>query len=65
MVSRTAIGLAIAKFWKLLLIGGIAGTDIHWGLVFGIVTCVVLGLWLWAMANGLEGAVFITPVIPR
>lgn len=35
-----------------LLIGGIAGTDIHWGLVFGIVTCVVLGLWLFFTTSG-------------
>ena len=29
-----------------LQIGGIAGSDVHWGLVFGIVACVGLGLWL-------------------
>lgn len=29
-----------------LLIGTIAGSDVHWGLVVGIVTCVVAGLWL-------------------
>jgi ABC-type uncharacterized transport system permease subunit len=35
-----------------LLVGGIAGTDIHWGLVFGIVACVVLGLWLFFTTSG-------------
>ena len=29
-----------------LRIGGIAGTDVHWGLALGIVACVALGLWL-------------------
>lgn len=29
-----------------LLIGTIAGSDVHWGLVVGMVTCVVAGLWL-------------------
>jgi ABC-type uncharacterized transport system permease subunit len=29
-----------------LQIGGIHGSDVHWGLVIGIVACVVLGLWL-------------------
>jgi simple sugar transport system permease protein len=29
-----------------LLIGGIAGSDVHWGLVLGIATCVSLGWWL-------------------
>lgn len=27
-------------------IGGIAGSDVHWGLVLGVVACVVLALWL-------------------
>jgi simple sugar transport system permease protein len=27
-------------------IGTIGGSDVHWGLVVGIVTCVLLGLWL-------------------
>ncbi len=27
-------------------IGGIAGSDIHWGLVLGVVACICLGLWL-------------------
>ena len=29
-----------------LQIGGIAGSDVHWGLVLGVVACVGLGLWL-------------------
>ena len=33
-------------------IGGIAGSDVHWGLVIGIVACVGLGLWLRATASG-------------
>ena len=28
-----------------LQIGGIAGSDVHWGLVLGVLACV--GLWLW------------------
>jgi ABC-type uncharacterized transport system permease subunit len=35
-----------------LRIGGIAGTDIHWGLAFGVVVCVVLGLWLFFTTSG-------------
>jgi len=35
-----------------LRIGGIAGTDIHWGLIFGVVVCVVLGLWLFFTTSG-------------
>ncbi len=35
-----------------LLIGGMAGTDIHWGLAFGIVACVALGLWLFFTTSG-------------
>ncbi len=35
-----------------LRIGGIAGTDIHWGLTFGVVVCVVLGLWLFFTTSG-------------
>jgi simple sugar transport system permease protein len=27
-------------------IGGIMGSDVHWGLVLGVVACVALGLWL-------------------
>jgi general nucleoside transport system permease protein len=35
-----------------LLIGGMWGSDIHWGLAFGIVACVVLGLWLFFTTSG-------------
>jgi ABC-type uncharacterized transport system permease subunit len=35
-----------------LLIGGIGGSDVHWGLVLGIVACVVLGLWLRLSTSG-------------
>jgi general nucleoside transport system permease protein len=35
-----------------LRIGGIAGTDIHWGLVFGVVVCLLLGLWLFFTTSG-------------
>jgi simple sugar transport system permease protein len=35
-----------------LRIGGIAGSDIHWGLAIGIVACVGLGLWLRMTASG-------------
>ena len=27
-------------------IGGIAGSDVHWGFVLGVLACVALGLWL-------------------
>lgn len=33
-------------------IGGIAGSDIHWGLVLGIVACIALGVWLKWTASG-------------
>ena len=33
-------------------IGGIGGSDVHWGLVIGIVACLVSGLWLRATASG-------------
>ena len=29
-----------------LRIGGIAGSDVHWGLVLGVAACVILWLWL-------------------
>ncbi|HSV34989.1 MAG TPA: ABC transporter permease, partial [Ramlibacter sp.] len=29
-----------------LRIGGIAGSDVHWGLVLGVVACIVSSLWL-------------------
>lgn len=35
-----------------LLIGGMFGTDIHWGLAFGVVACVALGLWLFFTTAG-------------
>jgi len=35
-----------------LRIGGIAGYDVHWGLVLGIAACVGLGLWLSLTARG-------------
>ncbi|MDE2604415.1 MAG: ABC transporter permease [Burkholderiales bacterium] len=35
-----------------LRIGGIAGSDVHWGLVMGVVACVVSALWLrWTPAG--------------
>ncbi|MBC7377416.1 MAG: ABC transporter permease [Burkholderiaceae bacterium] len=33
-------------------IGGIAGSDVHWGFVLGIVACIGLGLWLRLTASG-------------
>jgi len=35
-----------------LAIGGIGGSDVHWGLVIGIVACLASGLWLRATASG-------------
>ncbi len=35
-----------------LLIGGIGGSDVHWGLVIGVVACLGLGWWLRATASG-------------
>lgn len=35
-----------------LRIGGIAGSDVHWGLVLGVVACIGLGLWLRVTASG-------------
>ncbi|GAP34955.1 ABC transporter permease [Piscinibacter sakaiensis] len=35
-----------------LRIGGIAGSDVHWGLVLGVLACVGLGLWLGFTARG-------------
>ncbi len=35
-----------------LRIGGIAGSDVHWGLVLGVLACVGLGLWLRLTASG-------------
>ncbi len=33
-------------------VGGIAGSDIHWGLVLGVIACVAAGLWLRQTASG-------------
>ncbi len=33
-------------------IGGIAGSDVHWGLVLGVVACLGLGLWLALTSSG-------------
>ncbi|SDJ22351.1 ABC transporter permease [Variovorax sp. OV700] len=35
-----------------LLIGGIGGSDVHWGLAIGVVACLALGWWLRATASG-------------
>jgi len=35
-----------------LRIGTLAGSDVHWGLVWGLVACVTLGLWLRWTATG-------------
>lgn len=35
-----------------LRIGGIAGSDVHWGLVLGVVACIGLGIWLKWTASG-------------
>lgn len=35
-----------------LRIGGIAGSDVHWGLVLGVVVCLVAGLWLRITPSG-------------
>ena len=35
-----------------LLIGTIGGSDVHWGLVIGVVVCVVAGLWLRLTPSG-------------
>ena len=35
-----------------LRIGGIGGSDVHWGLVLGVIACLVLGLWLAYTASG-------------
>ena len=46
-----------------LLLAPLASRHARSGLL--VVTVLVVGLWLWTMVNGLDGAVFITPVIPR
>ncbi|NWF47719.1 ABC transporter permease, partial [Hydrogenophaga sp. D2P1] len=35
-----------------LLIGTIAGSDVHWGLVIGVVVCLAAGLWLRLTPSG-------------
>ena len=35
-----------------LQIGGILGSDVHWGFVIGVVACVALGVWLALTARG-------------
>lgn len=35
-----------------LRIGSIAGSDVHWGFVIGVVACIALGLWLTLTARG-------------
>lgn len=35
-----------------LRIGGIASSDIHWGLVLGVIACLALGIWLrWTVSG--------------
>jgi general nucleoside transport system permease protein len=33
-------------------IGGIMGSDVHWGFVIGVLACIALGLWLALTAGG-------------
>ena len=33
-------------------IGGIAGTDVHWGLVIGVLACLAAGLWMHMTPSG-------------
>ncbi|MEP7298858.1 MAG: ABC transporter permease [Burkholderiales bacterium] len=35
-----------------LQIGGILGSDVHWGFVIGVVACIALGVWLALTARG-------------
>ena len=35
-----------------LRLGGIGGSDVHWGLVLGVLACLGLGLWLRQTASG-------------
>ncbi|VWX61929.1 ABC transporter permease [Burkholderiales bacterium 8X] len=35
-----------------LLIGGIGGSDVHWGLAIGVAACIGLGFWLRATVSG-------------
>lgn len=41
--------LALSEGMRL---GGIAGSDVHWGLMLGVLACVALGLWLRWTAQG-------------
>ncbi|MDO8280454.1 MAG: ABC transporter permease [Burkholderiaceae bacterium] len=35
-----------------LRIGGIGGSDVHWGLALGVLACIAAGVWLRATASG-------------
>jgi len=35
-----------------LRLGTIGGSDVHWGLVIGVLVCLLLGLWLYASVGG-------------
>ena len=35
-----------------LRIGAIGGSDLHWGLVIGVVACLAVGIWLYFSVNG-------------
>jgi len=35
-----------------LQIGGIGGSDVHWGLVIGVLACLLSGIWLRVTASG-------------
>lgn len=35
-----------------LLMGGIAGSDVHWGLVLGVLACLALAVWMRWTASG-------------
>lgn len=35
-----------------LRIGSIGASDVHWGLAFGVVVCLVLGAWLYGTTSG-------------
>ena len=47
-----------------LLIGGIGGSDIHWGLAIGVVACVGLGLWLRMTTSGFSRSTSSMPSAP-
>jgi len=46
-----------------LRIGSIAGSDVHWGLAMGVLSCVLLGVWL--MLSALGFSVRVTGGNPR